>query len=1281
MPSIRRLYAPLSRSMLVVLVVCALALTGVRVGLSLIDHYRQPLLHTVAAALGVELEAERLRAGLAGLRPYLALDGLVLRAPGAAVPLRLDTLAIELAPLASLRAGAPRLAGLGLAGGQLVLVRDGAGRLSLPALDGLGGGDPEGLLRLLERGRVTLTDIDLDYHDPQLSAPLRLDGLTLTLDNGWRGRRVALAAAVPALAGRIEARARLRGPLREPARWWGHVAARVAASRLEALPTQWAGQALPRLTAGEVELWAELVPGRLAGASLALALDGLASTAGEPVLRRARTLAQLRPDRHGWRLRLADLDLVGAAGGAVAIGDLALDLDPRGRARALVAESRTLDLAALGTLLRASPWPLPDALAGLLASAPRGRLDACTLEVALPVDAPPRWRLDARLAGIGLDRHGHWPGLSGLDGTLSVDQGGGRLALAPRRFALDLAPLFDRPLAFSRLDGTLRWHHADDGWQLAAESLELATADLAGDARFSLHLPGDGASPLLDLRARFHDGDAAQTRSYLPVGQMHPRLVAWLERAIVAGRVPEAEVLFRGPLAAYPFRAQEGRFELRLDYADTRLDYLPGYPPLEGASGELRFLNQGMSVRLDRARVLDSDVSAGWARLPDLRDSRVLEIHAEADGPFADGVRVLRESPLRTRLGALAARLEASGDSHLALDIGLPLKREQPLALSGRLTWPEDAAALRLVDTPLRLVGLDGALSFDTQGVAAESMTARLWGQPLQLALRTEPERVVLEAASRTPVETLAAQLPAPLWSSLDGELDWRLTLGLAHAELGASAPRLDWQLESGLEGLALALPAPLGKRAEGRRRLDLAGTLVPDQRLDVAGRVGSLGVNLALGLAPARLERAHLRLDGAAPRPGRDGLFIDGRVKRLDLDAWSTWARRRPEGGAGATPLVGVEIAAAEARLGALRLHRATLALAPEARGWRLGVDSRELAGQMVLPTAPGAPGAPLRLDLDRLELDALLASGGGAGDAARAPGDWPALDLAVSDLRWGGEGLGRLALELRPSAAGIGIPRLRLSDGERLALSGSANWRDGPGGGHSRVTLALESGDLGELLRRLGYRSVLEGAPVDAHAELDWPGAPGDYALARTHGWIDVDIGAGRLLELEPGVGRVLGFLNLGAISRRLALDFSDLYAQGFAFERMQGRLLLADGQAGSDRFEVVGPSSRLIIGGLTDLVERRFDQTVVLEPKLGSSVALASAVAGGPVVGAAVYLVDRVAGNAIDRLGRYQYRVSGPWGEPRVTPLGWDPQLVQSAAEEETPSRDEPVNLFLE
>jgi hypothetical protein len=79
---------------------------------------------------------------------------------------------------------------------------------------------------------------------------------------------------------------------------------------------------------------------------------------------------------------------------------------------------------------------------------------------------------------------------------------------------------------------------------------------------------------------------------------------------------------------------------------------------------------------------------------------------------------------------------------------------------------------------------------------------------------------------------------------------------------------------------------------------------------------------------------------------------------------------------------------------------------------------------------------------------------------------------------------------------------------------------------------------------------------------------------------------------------------------------MDFTDLYEQGFAFEEMRGRIQIAEGKATLDNFTVDGPASKVIVSGSSDLVNQRFDQSVVVEPRIGSSVALASAVAGGPV-----------------------------------------------------------------
>jgi uncharacterized protein YhdP len=269
------------------------------------------------------------------------------------------------------------------------------------------------------------------------------------------------------------------------------------------------------------------------------------------------------------------------------------------------------------------------------------------------------------------------------------------------------------------------------------------------------------------------------------------------------------------------------------------------------------------------------------------------------------------------------------------------------------------------------------------------------------------------------------------------------------------------------------------------------------------------------------------------------------------------------------------------------------------------------------------------------------------------------------VADLRWEDESLGRLTLDLRPEPSGLRIPRIELQGPGETRVQGDAAWVDGPDGGRARLTLDLKSGDTGPLMRALDYRSVLSEAPLESHIGLEWPGGLGSFSLARSTGTIDLKVGAGRLLEVEPGVGRVLGILNLGALSRRLSLDFTDLYQQGFSFEQILGDIRVGGGKAELRRFEIEGPSSTIRVGGFTDLRSRTFDQTVTVEPRIGSSVALASALAGGPVVGAAVYLADKVSGGAIDKLGSYRYRVTGPWAEPELTRLGWDPFAGQSEA----------------
>lgn len=1323
MSPLRRTFAHLPTLGAIALTLLALVVTGLRLTLPAADRYREEVATALSDRLGLPVRLGALRLGLVGLSARLRLEEVALGDPqGGPDLLGLRALELDLDLLASLRVRSPQVRSATLVGSHLVVRRLADGRIQVDGLGVLQSEDPRTLALFLRQGRLNLVDSEISLLDDRVPGwQARLERVQLGMSNRGQIHRLQLEAypasgrsapgPVPPRAG-LSLIADLRGGGSDPGTWAGGI-------YLALRGTDWLAMLPPGPTElpparGEdlrVEGWLELRGGRLEQGLVRVAGGGLrllrprgglgsgdeapgegstpAAPAGAGVLvERLDALALLVRTGSGWRVGIRELGF--AAQGAEITGlGLDLGLSAAGWLERLSLAVERLDLPLIGTLRSLHLAPLPQWAGRLINVDGRGRLERIGFELDGSGTGRPQWRLAAQGKGLGVAREGKIPGVRGLDLRLRANQDEGELALGSDCLDLELAPLFDRPLYLNRFSGLLSWTSSSDGaLRLAGRNLVLANPDLSGRARFTLDLPARAADtgvPFLDLRASLHDADGSRARTYLPVGIMRPRLVDWLEGALVGGRVPQADLILRGPLQDFPFREHQGRFELLLQIADAGLDYRAGWPPIEGAAGALHLVDDALEVHLDSGRILDSVLTAGLARIPELRGARRLSIHGEAEGPLSDGLRVLTETPLGERLGLLAQGLEVSGSSKLALDLEVPLAQGEPLGLDGHLTLPGDAG-LAVRGTPVRVTDLAGELRFTRDGLSAQSTQARLWGLPLELGVASRSYRdpggagTEIRARAQIPVSVLAGRLPSPAWAVAVGEAGWDLVLDLPPVGPRPAGPPVAWRLRSDLRGLALDLPSPLGKPAAASRSLDLAGTLHPGQSLDLRGSVGGLGLELALGLSSGspRIKGGRVVLGGGAVVPGSaaraPGLRLEGSLEALDLAAWGRWwSRLRGGQGVGVStegwgvvpPLqsVGLDLRVGHLGLGVGALTDARIRLDPGGDGVRLELDSRELAGQLILPLA--GVEAPLRLDLARLDLVGLTplgdrrgaASGplGGEGALMRA---LPATDVRVADLRRDGVGLGRLSLDLRPEPSGLGVRRIELQGPADTGAQGEADWEDGPDGGRSRLSLEVRSADTGSLIRALGYRSALSQAPLELRLRLNWPGGPGDFTLARSAGRVDLKLGAGRLLEVEPGVGRVLGILNLGALSRRLTLDFTDLYAQGFAFEQIQGEVRVGDGRAELGQFQIEGPSSTIRVSGLADLRSRTFDQMVTVEPRIGSSVALAGALAGGPVVGAAVYLADKVAGGAIDKLGAYRYRITGPWADPELTRLGWDP-----------------------
>ncbi|MBK1692734.1 hypothetical protein CKO33_11230 [Ectothiorhodospira mobilis] len=399
---------------------------------------------------------------------------------------------------------------------------------------------------------------------------------------------------------------------------------------------------------------------------------------------------------------------------------------------------------------------------------------------------------------------------------------------------------------------------------------------------------------------------------------------------------------------------------------------------------------------------------------------------------------------------------------------------------------------------------------------------------------------------------------------------------------------------------------------------------------------------------------RGALRLGGGEPALPAEGLAVTGRTGRLDLLAWRDLGPGLGGTGSGQAPPLALDLSARALTWGRLRLEEATLRGHRDAGGWGLHLDAPAAAGWIRIPSAQASTD-PLVADMEHLDLDALGARRPIAAGGLPDPGGLPPLRLQSDRLTWKGRTLEDTVLSTQPVPGGVEILRGQgRTPGGDLELALQGDWRGTPGAGF-RTTLEAEltAGDLGRGLDALGLQHPFQGGQGRVGADLSWPGPPWRPDVAGLRGSAVVRLRDGQLAEVEPGAGRLLGLFSLELLPRRLNLDFRDLVRRGFAYDRMAGDFTLRDGGLHTPDLRIRGPAARIQIEGTTDLVQRTYDQRILVTPSVGGTLPLAGALLGGPVAGLAVFVFDRVTGvgEAIDEAARVEYRVTGPWGNPRV------------------------------
>lgn len=1003
---------------------------------------------------------------------------------------------------------------------------------------------------------------------------------------------------------------------------------------------------------GSARVWLAWQDGLVHRLTAQLRVGGLTVAAADQVLVERDEIAgllQLRRGHDYWQLHWQPRYRNGATAAALDIAHYA-----SGRLRI---QARDINLAKLSPWL--ALWPAlaqgqPPAWAALR---PWGRIQSLALD----------WRdrdhlaLQARVTGLGWKPVPGLPGVDHLDVRVRGDGQAVSVHLPEQAATITYPSVFRKPFALTRVHGDVSWWSGPRGWHVETGNLTLAAPYFAVRVRGGLRQAPGHALPMLDVAARLTRAEVPAAKRFWPVHIMPEDAVSWLDRGLAAGRV-SGRAVFRGVLGEGPFAGGPGRFEAVGQFRDAVLDYGAGWPRATNLAGELHFINNAMHITATDGRTKGNRVARATATIADFRRA-VLQLQVRGEGQTARLLNWLRATPVGQRRAAALGQVRVRGAADYRLELTLPLHAGgPPMQLDGQV----ELAGVH-AQAPQWSFAVDdvrGLLHFGSDGVRAPELSASYHGQPVTLALAIGAASGDADTAlqvsmqGRLDAASLVAGRPrlASLGQVLAGSAEFQVGLRVrsdSAPEGGGSVLTLD----SDLEGIQIALPAPLAKPADKVQPLHLSVRLQPEHK-----RVHlTLGTRLAVR---ARLPGPHtpLAVDVAlgkpAQRPQLPGIFIHGQVPTLALGGWLKQAAALPiSDPTGTLPLLRIDLDIGDLRVAGDSLGALQLRVKPRGKRLSIQLDGEAVAGHITVPlTRIGSRGITARLErLYWPEADP-DDQADKVADAPVAPAAIPPLHLWVKDLRLGAAHFGNVRVESVPVDGGMQVQKFEVQSAN-VQISARGRWTGSSSDSHSRFAIDMSADDLGRMLQAFGFPRLVAGGATLAHIEGQWPGSPLAFSLKRLDGHIDVHVTDGRILKVEPGIGRLFGLFSIRQLPRRLALDFGDIFQSGYSFNSIEGSLRFARGNAWSD-LDMQGPSADLQVRGRTGLRQHDYNILVTVTPHLGVAFAVVGALAAGPVGAAAGLAVQGLLGKDVNRAAQSWYRITGSWKDPAIRKLKQPP-----------------------
>ncbi|MGK9173086.1 AsmA2 domain-containing protein YhdP [Yokenella regensburgei] len=885
---------------------------------------------------------------------------------------------------------------------------------------------------------------------------------------------------------------------------------------------------------------------------------------------------------------------------------------------------------------------------------PSGMLEKLALDI--PLQATDKTRFQASWKNIAWKQWQLLPGVENLAGTLSGSMENGRVTVEIAQAKMPYATVFRAPLEIEKGVATLNWQRDARGLQLDGRNIDVQANALRARGDFRYLQPA-GDEPWLGILAGINVSDGGQAWRYFPENLMGKALVDYLSGAIQGGQAENATLVYSGNPKLFPYKHNEGQFEVHVPLRNATFAFQPDWPALKQFDIELDFINDGLWMKTDDVALGGVKASNLRAVIPDYLKEKLL-IDADIKGPGKAVGPYFKETPLKDSLSAALDELQLDGEVNARLHLDIPLDGEITTA-KGDVTLNHNNLFIKPINSTVN--DLRGKFSFVNGNLKSEPLQATWFNQPLNIDFTTtEGEKAYQVAVNLNgnwqPART--GVLPQQLNDALRGSVGWK---GKVDIELPyRSGAHYAVALDGDLTNLTSTLPSPMDKQS-GKAlpvKLKVDGNL---HRFDLTGNAGSnnhFNSRWLLG-NKLTLDRAIWTSDShtVPPLPDKEGVELN--LPALDGAQWLALFRQGvasnvsnatsfPSRIALRTPLL---------LLGGQQWNNLSLVSTPQPDGSVIEAQGREINGTLTMrdnapwqaairylyynPSATAAGendiSSPTTLLRDNSQIDFT---------------SWPDVQLRCAECWLWGQKYGRIDGDVNIKGDTLSLTN-GLVDSGFARLTANGEWVNRTGAERTSVKGTLKGEKIDAAMNFFGITTPMRNASFDVDYDLHWRSTPWQPKEESLNGILRTRLGKGEITDVSTGhAGQLLRLFSVDALLRKLRFDFSDTFSnEGFYFDSIRSAAWIKDGVLHTDDTLVDGLEADIAMKGSVDLVQRQLNIEAVVAPEISATVGVAAAFAVNPIVGAAVFAASKVLGPLWNKVSILRYQITGPVDRPQI------------------------------